>query len=936
MAEVEVFKIDIQPVVSELAKLGSELEKARAKYQETKNSQTEYSEDAIRAKAEVNVLSKEFNALTNVLTNQQKGLGELKKATEANIDITNIQNNTIETNRKLYNALYNQQLRNPSQEVAKQVKALSDTLKDQEKALGDTRRNVGNYEGALKNAVSEIKIFGVSLGSLNTTFNTYKAALGDAKVQLAAYITGQKAADGATKLSILSTGGLSAAMGVLRLALIATGVGAIVVLFGSLIAAFASTEKGADLLEDALANVTGVFKALFGEAQKIGTELINVFSNPKKAITDLVDFLKNNLINRLQGFKVVLDGILERDPKKLANGIAQIGTGVTNLSDKIQNAAKNTSKFIGDAAKKGQDVVKIQRELEDLEGAIAKRRAQNASRETELLIIAKKASSTAKERKAATDEILKNTANLQKLEEDIVSKKIQALKISQSQNITDRKGNKELQDLEAELIQVRDAGKDKQLSLIKLLNKEEKGAIEENKKAREKQKADEQKYADNLKALSEQFILDDRQRLIKSYDDKKATITAKSQEEIDLIKAIEDQKKLAVEKFDQDAEKKRQENQKKIESEIIANNAKAFNDKIAFNQKQLELELGAVDLSVGTEKEKERRKAEIQLTALEEQLRLTKEFLGPDGKGTNEQLQGIKVIEQAIAKAKENLKSKEGDATLGEALGINEEATKEAQNALSEISKAVEAVSGIINMVYETRLNNIDNTKNAEIDAINQSTASEEEKAIKIQKAERDAANAKYQIQLKQFQANKATSIIQTIINTAQAVIAQFANPVPFAGAILSALAAATGAAQIAVIASQPAPPKPSFATGVIGLEGAGTATSDSIDAKLSRGESVITARATERFAPILAQMELAVGNRPNFQMGNKRFATGFIPTGDGGYSTRNAGSDLMARNATEKAMMQAVSAMPAQKLVLEEFRNFETNVDKSVAISEL
>ena len=140
MAEVEVFKIDIQPVVSELAKLGSELEKARAKYQETKNSQTEYSEDAIRAKSEVNVLSKEFNALTNVLTNQQKGLGELKKATEANIDITKIQNNTIETNRKLYNALYNQQLRNPSEVVAKQVKALSDTLKEQEKKYNSPRQ----------------------------------------------------------------------------------------------------------------------------------------------------------------------------------------------------------------------------------------------------------------------------------------------------------------------------------------------------------------------------------------------------------------------------------------------------------------------------------------------------------------------------------------------------------------------------------------------------------------------------------------------------------------------------------------------------------------------------------------------------------------------------------------------------------------------------
>jgi len=41
--------------------------------------------------------------------------------------------------------------------------------------------------------------------------------------------------------------------------------------------------------------------------------------------------------------------------------------------------------------------------------------------------------------------------------------------------------------------------------------------------------------------------------------------------------------------------------------------------------------------------------------------------------------------------------------------------------------------------------------------------------------------------------------------------------------------------------------PKPAFATGVVDLKGAGTETSDSINARLSRGESVITAKGTRQ-----------------------------------------------------------------------------------------
>jgi len=123
----------------------------------------------------------------------------------------------------------------------------------------------------------------------------------------------------------------------------------------------------------------------------------------------------------------------------------------------------------------------------------------------------------------------------------------------------------------------------------------------------------------------------------------------------------------------------------------------------------------------------------------------------------------------------------------------------------------------------------------------------------------------------------KAAALTATGINIAQSVTKALAEGGPIAGPILAAISTAIGAVQQAKIKSA----KTSFADGVIGLQGPGTETSDSISANLSKGESVITARATKVYAPLLAQMEESVGNRPNFQLGQRRFARGVINAGN-------------------------------------------------------
>lgn len=105
-------------------------------------------------------------------------------------------------------------------------------------------------------------------------------------------------------------------------------------------------------------------------------------------------------------------------------------------------------------------------------------------------------------------------------------------------------------------------------------------------------------------------------------------------------------------------------------------------------------------------------------------------------------------------------------------------------------------------------------------------------------KEERETAR----LQLKIFNKEKEVRRTQAIIDGAAAVIKTFTfygfTPV---GIFAAAAQAAATLSQIAIINRQ----QPRFAKGVIDLKGPGTGTSDSINAKVSKGESIITASAT-------------------------------------------------------------------------------------------
>jgi hypothetical protein len=232
----------------------------------------------------------------------------------------------------------------------------------------------------------------------------------------------------------------------------------------------------------------------------------------------------------------------------------------------------------------------------------------------------------------------------------------------------------------------------------------------------------------------------------------------------------------------------------------------------------------------------------------------------------------------------------------------------------------LQSVQQATQQATENKLAGIDRELQAEINAINSSKKSEENKEKAITKAEQKAAKERYRIEVQQFKTAKALQIALAVANTATAVMAQLSNPTPYAGFVLAALAAATGAVQIATISSQKPPPPPAFATGGKVL-GAGTGTSDSIPARLSNGEAVINAKSTKMFEPMLSAMN-AAGGGVDWYNGGGYAKGGLVQKFAAGGVARSSGV-IMRENEAARELQQTIVQSPPV-LVLEEFQNVQ------------
>ncbi len=581
-----------------------------------------------------------------------------------------------------------------------------------------------------------------------------------------------------------------------------------------------------------------------------------------------------SLITVFENFKPVADAV-EDSTTALGAAFRAIVTG--GSIDDIVNSSMN--------------LLNVLRDLEDTQGAFnisqAKGRAQ-----VDALIIA------SKDRTKSEEDRLKLIEKAEALERDIFGKANVRNVISIDNQAKALKAKLEISDAELKILAEEDT--QRSLALRKRLE-DTKGLTDEELKLYQTALLERQSLEGELNKFSEKMI-NARNKIIEKAEaeaQKAADKRAKEKEKRDRDAADAAAKKaIADAKAISDKEKAEQDEVNRL-------------NKIADRNAFLE-ELRIKTLLSGQEQEE--ALFELAFEKRIEDLRAL----------------GLSEVKIEEIKQKELLAIKEKYAEKGTEL------TKSTAKTAEEIqTEQIQAIQGIVGGALNTIgsisdiLSEVTARKQEELDAALKSGALSEE----------EYAKQSTELKRKQFEENKAIQLATAVMQGINATLAAYTSgaSIPLVGTVtgplFAALAAAFSAVQIGMIASKQ-PPR--FATGVIGLDGAGTATSDSIDARLSRGESVMTAKATERFAPVLAQMEMAVGNRPNFQLGNRKFATGYIPTTDGGYSDRAMSNEVNNASTMAKMFSDSIAKMPQPKLVYDEFTNFVNNRNQSVNLSEL
>jgi len=490
---------------------------------------------AIQISAETKEAQKRLEAINLTLEQQEDLLNDIQR------EIENIEDLRDKTDPKDLN-----RIKEYNEEIKKQEKFLKRTktrIKEQRQAR--TKENK-----AVKESIKEQRDYGGVLGIIDkqtggliSSFQGFATSIG-----------------GATK-------GLKA----MRIAFLATGIGAFVIAITSLVAAFTQSEEGQEKLQRGLKMLGAVVKQVMDSFADLGEGIIEAVTNPKKALEDLgnglLKFLKNPIDTVVGAFK---------DAKDSATNFIEETKKEVLAMDEITKARQKAHHIERDLQ---VERAKANREINDIRLKAEDRENQSAAQRIVLL------------RKA------------QKIEEEITQKEIDAKTLlieAQKQEMAQGKNTIQDKDklakMQAELINL----DTKKLRSQRLLQtqittaireenrikeeaaKEEQAKIdEENKKKEEKiqkDKDDEQKRLEGIKEIKDNFeAMVAEENAIKE-EEKAILEKEKALKELDDLNATEEQKAaiiaywdnqiLIAKKKDTDAETKLNEDVSKAKLDV--------------------------------------------------------------------------------------------------------------------------------------------------------------------------------------------------------------------------------------------------------------------------------------------------------------------------------------------------------------------------------
>jgi hypothetical protein len=301
----------------------------------------------------------------------------------------------------------------------------------------------------------------------------------------------------------------------LKVAIIGTGIGALLIAVVALGQAFTRSEEGQNKFSKILGVIGSVIGNLLDLLADLGENIISVFENPKQALKDFTKLIKENLINRFEGLlelfpklgkaiSLLFKGEFSEAGKIAADAVGKVTLGVDSITDSVSGAIEKVKEFGAEVAKDAANAAKIadlRAKADRLDRQLIVDRAKaDRDRATLLEQSVNKEKFTVQERIA----FLQEAADL---EEKITNQEIEAARLRlQAQQAENALGKSTKEDkeaaaqLEANLIQLETARLTKQkevTSQIIAFKAEEAAAL---KAIADQQAADDKERADRIAA----------------------------------------------------------------------------------------------------------------------------------------------------------------------------------------------------------------------------------------------------------------------------------------------------------------------------------------------------------------------------------------------------------------------------------------------------
>ena len=383
-------------------------------------------------------------------------------------------------------------------------------------------------------------------------------------------------------------------MSLLKIAWIATGIGAFVVLITSLVAAFKRSEEGQEKLQVGLAMLGAVVNQIMDAFANLGTAIFDAITNPKQALIDFKDAFVENVTNRISsaietiGFlgtaiKKVFDGDFSgamEDAKKAGSSYIDTMTGVKNTIDKVSDSVTGFVDETLSEVSAMSKVTKARQKAHHIERELQVERAKANRKINEIRLQAEdRVNNTATER-------VKLLRKAQAIEEEITNKEIaakqlliQAQELEMEQGLNNIAAKDKLAKLKAEEIKL----DTKKLRSQRLLQTQITTALNEEIAAQKvitdlaaakilKAEEDEKTRLQSIKDIQDEFEQSvEEERAVKE-EEKAILQKQKELQELEDLNATEEQKAAIIAYWDNkilDGKETDAEKEKKLDEAVV-------------------------------------------------------------------------------------------------------------------------------------------------------------------------------------------------------------------------------------------------------------------------------------------------------------------------------------------------------------------------------